>query len=68
MSYEGKDLIEAAKMGLTEERVREIVAEEIGKLSLTLNIEPDGYGSCHYVSAYLRYDGGILSESNGCIS
>jgi hypothetical protein len=47
-----------------ENRMREIVAEEIEKLSLKVTVTSDGYGSTYYVSAYLKYKGATISESD----
>lgn len=48
----------------TEERVREIIAEEIAKLSIKVTVNTDGYGSTFYVDAYLSYEGVYVSDSS----
>jgi hypothetical protein len=52
---------------ITEERIREIIADEIGKISLSVNVSSNGYGDTFYVDARLDYHG-TISESHAAFT
>jgi hypothetical protein len=50
--------------GPLESRVREIVKEEIAKLTIAIQASCNGYGDTIYVSAALSHDGSRISDSD----
>lgn len=53
---------------LTEERIREIFAEEISKIGINVSVSCNGYGDVFYVSSTLTYDGNVISEGSDSFS